>query len=165
MLQRGGLEACLDELRRADALFHQDRREEAVECIRRAFPHAQDDAALLQLCAWVFSNCGCHEEAASAYRRLIELCPDWIDGHRHASSALSVIGRLDEAIAHAKAACDLAPQNPEFALHAAALLATRRRCGEAAALALRAAASARDASTVIDAAEVLLRCERADDAA
>src|SRR5215207_8967884 len=118
MLQRGGLEACLDELRRADALFHQDRREEAVECIRRAFPHAQHDAALLQLCAWVFSNCGCHEEAAAGYRRLIELCPDWIDGHRHASSALSVIGRLDEAIAHAEAACDLAPQNPEFALHA-----------------------------------------------
>jgi hypothetical protein len=71
MLERGALEACLDELRRADAagdprpaancrlagaLFHQDRREEAVECVRRGFPYAQDDAALLQLCAWVFSK-------------------------------------------------------------------------------------------------------------
>src|SRR5829696_6173253 len=55
MLQRGGREACLDDLRRADAagdprpaancrlaeaLFHQDRHEEAVECVRRAFPAA-----------------------------------------------------------------------------------------------------------------------------
>src|SRR5436190_2056401 len=102
MLQRGALEACLDDLRRADA---------------EGDP--QPDA-----------NC-----------------------------------RLAEAIAHAEAACDLAPQNPEFALHAAALLASRRRCDEAAALALHAAASSRDGRTAIDSAEVLLRCERADDAA
>lgn len=180
-LDRGALDACLHYLRRADAdgaaqarlncrlaeaLLHGGRGDEAVECIRRAFPAAQSDAALLHLCAWVFSNCQCHREAAAAYARLTELCPDWVDGHRHASSALAAIGHIDAAIAHATAASELAPDNPEFALHAASLLVAEQRCEEAAALALCAADLARgDIRTIIDAAEVLLRCDRVEQAA
>jgi Flp pilus assembly protein TadD len=48
-------EACLN-CRLAEALMQAGRYEEAVECCRRAFPDAQTDAALLQICAWVFSK-------------------------------------------------------------------------------------------------------------
>jgi ABC-type polysaccharide/polyol phosphate export permease/Flp pilus assembly protein TadD len=146
VLNAGGLDTCLAYLRRedsdsqsdgglncrlAEALFRQDRRDAAVECCRRALPASGDDTAGLRICAWVFSNCGCHDEAAAAYRRLVELCPDWIEGHRHASGSLAASGRVDEAVAHAVTASDLAPQNPEFALHAGSLLLNAGRHDEA----------------------------------
>lgn len=180
-LDAGLLDACLDYLRRstnnagtdaplncrlAEALFHAGRRDEAVECCRRAAPARPADPALLRLCAWVFSNSGCHQEAAAAYLRLVELCPEWIEGHRHASGSLAAAGHLEEAIVEALAAADLAPQNPEFALHAAALLITAGHFDEAAGQALRVGAVAPDDSGMItDAAELLMRCGRIDDAA
>jgi ABC-type polysaccharide/polyol phosphate export permease/Flp pilus assembly protein TadD len=213
-LNAGALDACLSHLRRAggraaeapancrlaEALFHSSRRDAALECARRALPWVENTAADLRICAWVFSNCGCYDEAAAAYRGLIELCPDWVEGHRHASGALATIGRIDEAVAHALMASDGAPHNPEFALHAGSLLLGARRaddaaryfdravslepgsarawCGlsaayceigqreEAIALALRSAALASsDIELAIDAAEMLLRCGRANDAA
>ncbi len=87
---------------------------------------------MLRICAWVFSNCRCHDEAAAAYHRLIELCPEAIEFHRHASGSLAAIGRIDEAIADGEKASDLAPQNPEFALHVGNLLLDARRYAEAA---------------------------------
>ena len=180
-LDKGALDACLGYLKRVDstelslaplncrlaaALLHAARADEALECARRAFPAAENDPDLLRICAWVFSNCACHGEAAAAYQRLIELSPDWVEGHRHASGSLAAIGRLDEAIAHATAASELAPDNPEFALNAAALLAAAERRQEAVALALHAAGLAeREPRLVIDAAEVLLRCDRVEEAA
>ena len=181
-LDDGALDACLRYIERvsaagradplptcklAEALLHQGRRAEALACAHRAFPAAGEDPALLHICAWVFSNCDSPGEAAAAYRRLIELCPDWIDGHRHLSGALAAAGRADEAIAAAMTAAALRPDNPEFALHAAALLAERRRIEEAADWAMRAVAVApgADLDTVIDAAEVLMRCGRAETAA
>ena len=146
-LNAGTLDGCLAYLRRAhtngqsdaglncrlaEALLPLSRRDEAVECVRRAMPWADDDAVMLSVCAWVFSNCGCHAEAAGAYRRLIELCPERIELYRHASGSLAAIGRLDEAVADGKRASDLAPQNPEFALHAGTLLLAARRYDEAA---------------------------------
>jgi ABC-type polysaccharide/polyol phosphate export permease/Flp pilus assembly protein TadD len=121
---------------------------------------------MLRICAWVFSNCACHDDAAAAYRALLKLCPDWIDGHRHASGSLAAIGHLDEAIAHAVQASDLAPQNPEFALHAGSLLGTARRDDEAARYLERAAAlTPGDSRLAINRAELLLRSGRADAAA
>ena len=152
--------------RLAEVSLHQGRREDALKCVRRAFPVAEDDPALLRICAWVFSKSDCHGEAAAAYQRLVELCPDWIEGHRHLSGSLAAAGRMHEAIAHATTAAELAPENPEFALHAAALLATERRCEEAIGWALHAVDLANvDCRIAIDAAEVLMRCDRADDAA
>jgi len=87
---------------------------------------------MLRICAWVFSNCRCHDEAASAYRRLIELAPDRVEFYRHASGSLAAAGRIDEAIADGAAASELAPQNPEFALHAGTLLLHAGRYDEAA---------------------------------
>ena len=87
---------------------------------------------MLRICAWVFSNCRCHDEAIAAYRRLIELCPEGIEFHRHASGSLAAIGRIDEAIADGEKASDLALQNPEFALHVGVLLLNARRYAEAA---------------------------------
>ncbi len=136
-LHRRDLDACLHYVRRAnavadldaglncrlaEALLHDGRRETALECVSRALPAAGDDLAMLAICGWVFSNCACHDVAASVYVRLIELCPDWIEGHRHASASLAAIGRIDEAIAHAAAASERAPANPEFAHHAGVLL-------------------------------------------
>ena len=116
---------------------------------------------------WVFSNCGSYGEAADAYRRLVELSPDWIEGHRHLSGALAAAERVDEAIASATTAAILAPDNPGFALHAAALLSDRGRVDEAAEWAMRAVAAVQggELGAVIDAAEVLMRCGRAEDAA
>lgn len=146
--------------------MREDRRDEALECARRAFPAIADDTALLRICAWVFSNCDRHDEAADAYARLLELCPEWIEGYRHASGSLAAAGRTEAAIAYAMAASDLAPDNPEFALHAGALLVARRRPEEAAALALRAVDGAQgETRVVIDAAELLMRCDWADKAA
>ncbi len=214
-LAAGALDSCLAYLNRADrseqsdaglhcrlaeALLHQSRRDEAVECIRRALPWVGSDAAMLRICAWVFSNCGCHAEAAGAYRGLVELCPDGIEFYRHASGSLAAIGQLDEAIADGKKASDLAPQSPEFALHVGSLLLRAGRCDEAAlyldravalepdntnalcelsaachalgrneaaiALALRAAAlTPGDSRMAIHAAELLIGCGRANEAA
>lgn len=154
-LNAGVLDRCLADLRRADpdkqsdaglncrlaeALFQEGRRDEALECVRRALPWAASDVEMLRICAWVFSNCRCHAEAASTYRRLVELCPDWIEGYRHASGSLAAIGQLDEAVADGKKASDLAPQNLEFALHVGSLLLTAGRYDEAAGYLGRAAA-------------------------
>jgi capsular polysaccharide transport system permease protein len=161
----GRLDPLLD-CKLAEALLHRGRREDALVCVRRGFPEAAGDPALLRICAWVFSNCDSHDEAAAAYGRLIELCPDWIDGHRHLSGALAAAGHIDEAIAPAMTAAALMPDNPEFALHVAALLSDRRRVGEAADWAMRAVAAAdQEPGVVIDAAEVLMRCGRAEEAA
>ena len=151
----------------AEALLHRRRCEDALACARRGFLEVGSDPALLGICAWVFSNCGSYGEAADAYRRLVELSPDWIEGHRHLSGALAAAGRVDEAIASATTAAILAPDNPEFALHAAALLSDRGRVDEAAEWAMRAVAAVQggELGAVIDAAEVLMRCGRAEDAA
>src|SRR5437879_6265014 len=82
----------------AEALLHRGRRDEAVECVRRSLPRADDDAAMLRVCAWVLSNCGCHAEAAGTYRRLAELYPDALEFSRHASGSLGALGLLSEAI-------------------------------------------------------------------
>jgi tetratricopeptide (TPR) repeat protein len=141
------MDACLDYLgsadgkgqpdvglncRLAEALMHQDRREPALECVRRALPWAENDRAALRICAWVLSNCGCHGDAADTYRRLAQLCPDEIEFHRHASGSLAVVGQLDEAIAVGTTASDLAPGNAEFALHAGSLLLAAGRHHKAA---------------------------------
>ena len=151
----------------AEALLHRRRCEDALACARRGFLEVGSDPALLGICAWVFSNCGSYGEAADAYRRLVELSPDWIEGHRHLSGALAAAERVDEAIASATTAAILAPDNPEFALHAAALLSDRGRVDEAAEWAIRAVAAVQggELGAVIDAAEVLMRCGRAEDAA
>jgi capsular polysaccharide transport system permease protein len=226
-LAAGRLDACLAYLKRintntasdaglncrlAEALFHRNRRDESVECCRRAAPGTGRDTAMLRICAWVFSNCRCHDEAASAYRRLIELLPDRVEFYRHASGSLAAIGRIDEAIADGEKASDLALGNAEFALHVGTLLRNERRYAEAArylgravalepdnadalcelaaachalgdsheavALALRAGALTRSATAgktpgdtpvdnriAIHAAELLMRCGWADEAA
>ena len=158
-LAAGALDACLLYLTRdagggegdaqracrlAEALLHRGRREDAVACCRRALPALGDDAALLRICAWVFSNGGCHEDAAGAYRRLIELSPDWAEGYRHLSGSLAAIAASDEAIGCGIAACDLAPQNGEFALHLGRLLRDAGRCEEAGRYLDRAVAQAPD---------------------
>lgn len=138
---------CLDLLRRdddpgadsaglncrlAEILYHHDRREEALECARRALAFAAgDDADTARFCAWLFSNCGCHDEAALVYERLIDLSPGWIDGHRHASGSLAASGAIEQAIPHAIAASDLAPERGEFALHAGCLLLDAGHPGDA----------------------------------
>lgn len=177
----GRLDACLTTLRQqapgrgpfyaerhcrlAEALLHRGRRTDAVECCRKAFPLVADDPAMLRICAWVFSNSECHEEAGAAYRRLLELCPDWIEGHRHLSGALAASGNLGEAIAHAEVAHERVPGNGEFALHAASLLLAADRPNEAVKYAERAAAADGDARIIPDAAELLMRCGRAAAAA
>ncbi len=146
-LDAGELNVCLDLLRRdddpgadgaalncrlAEILFYRGRRDEALECGRRALAFAaNEDADTARFCAWLFSNCECHDEAALVYERLIDLLPDWVEGHRHASGSLVASGALDRAIPHATRASDLAPEHGEFALHAGCLLLDAGSPGDA----------------------------------
>ncbi|HTT81519.1 MAG TPA: ABC transporter permease [Stellaceae bacterium] len=154
------------ECRRAEALLPRGQAAEAIECCRRAWPSVGDDPSLLRICGWVFSNAACHAEAAAAYRRLLELCPQWVEGHRHLSAALAAAGRAEAAIAPAMTASDRAPDQPEFALHAAQLLVAAQRREEAAGYIDRAMArAAGEPRLVADAAELLMGCGRAGAAA
>lgn len=145
-LESGALEACLYFLqteagagqeaarlncRLAEMLFHEGRRDDALECGRRAFDITKDDGAVVHCCAWLFSNCGLHAEAAEAYRRLLALYPDWTEGYRHLSGSLAASGDDGAAIACAVTASDLEPGNAEFALHAGCLLLDTGRVEEA----------------------------------
>lgn len=128
-------QAAIERNRRlAEALFHAGRREDALACGRRAFAVAAGNGQILDFCAWLFSNSGCHREAVEAYRRLLALRPAWVEGYRHASGALAAIGAVGDAIACAVTASELAPWNAEFAIHAAELLQRAGRFDEAAAL-------------------------------
>ena len=153
-LQAGALDDWLDYARRAgtddrshadlnrrlaEALFHCERGEEALECGRRALAVAAGDPETLHFAAWLFSNSGCHGEAAAAYRRLLERYPDWTDGYRHASGSLAAVGALEDAIDYALEACARAPDDPEVAIHAAELLIRCDRAQEAAELLRRTA--------------------------
>jgi ABC-type polysaccharide/polyol phosphate export permease/Flp pilus assembly protein TadD len=154
-LENGALDACLDYLRRQDVqgsdtaqlacrlgekLYHAGRGAEALECGRAAFAAAANDNTVVNFCAWLFSNSGCHGEAASAYERLLEQHPDWIDGYRHASGALAACGAGQKAIDFAKKASESAPGNYDFAYHAGSLLLDAQRAAEAEVYLLRAVA-------------------------
>ena len=151
----GDLEACLVNLRRRDipdherawiycqlseALYHKGSRDVAVDCARSAFDLQPEKEEIANLCAWVFSNCGKHEEAALAYEQLLAIRPDWAAGHRHASGSFAAAGQLDRAISHGRKASDLDPHSFEFAFHAACLLETVGRPAQAAHYLMRAAA-------------------------
>jgi len=154
-LSTGDLDVCLDLVRTpgaadpaaallncrlAEALFHSGRRADALECGRRAFALGPDDREAAHLCAWLFSNCGCHQEAAAAYERLLALSPDWAEGHRHLSGSLAAAGDLEGAVAHALCAAELMPEDNGTAIHAAELLLRRGDVEHAAGLVRGAAA-------------------------
>ena len=145
-LGKGALDVCLDYLRReeiigpegarlacrlGEKLFHAGRAGDAVECGRLAFSAAANDNDIAHFCAWLFSNSGCHEEAAAAYEQLIERRPDWVEGYRHASGAFAAIGAGGRAVELAMKASDLAPENFDFAYHAGCLLLDAERIEEA----------------------------------
>lgn len=154
-LGNGALDVCLDYLRRremsgpegarlacrlGEQLFRAGRAGDAVECGRFAFAAAANDNDVVHFCAWLFSNSGCHAEAACAYERLIEHRPDWTEGYRHASGAFAAIGAAGRAIEFAVKASDLAPENFDFAYHAGCLLLDAERAEEACVYLARAAA-------------------------
>jgi capsular polysaccharide transport system permease protein len=124
----GGSAPAMLNCRAAEALFHNSRLGEALECGRRAFALAPDHPETAHFCAWLFSNCGCHAEAATAYERLLERSPDWADGHRHLSGSLAAIGDIEGAVAHGMRTVELMPDDNGAAIHAAELLL---RCGDA----------------------------------
>src|SRR5438128_9693590 len=151
----GDLEACRLRLGRGDlsdheravcycrlseALYHRESFDEAVECACTAFGLQADNDEVASLCAWVFSNCGRHEEAAAAYERLLLVRPLWAEGHRHASGSFAAAGRLDRAIIHGRRASDLDPDSCEFALHAGCLLEAAGRHAHSVDYLMRAAA-------------------------
>ena len=130
--QSGGRDSAELNCRLGEALFHRGRGEEALECGRRAYAIGGSDDHIAHFCAWLFSNCGDHRQAAAAYQRLIERDPDWVEGYRHASGSLAAIGALDRAIALGARASDQAPEHGEFALHAGSLLLAAGRADDAA---------------------------------
>ena len=145
-LRAGDLDACRDVLcrcklpederaalycRLSEAFYYGDRREEAIDCARAAFALQPQQPRVADFCAWLFSNCERHQEAAAAYRRLLDSRPGWAEGHRHASGSFAVAGEADRAIFHASQACEIEPGSFEFAVHAGGLLAAAGRHQEA----------------------------------
>ena len=126
--------------RLSEALYHKGSRDLAVECARSAFELQSQKEEVANLCAWVFSNCGEHAEAATAYEQLLAIRPHWAAGHRHASGSFAAAGRLDRAISHGRTASDLEPLSSEFAFHVGCLLETVGRPAQAAVYLMRAAA-------------------------
>jgi ABC-type polysaccharide/polyol phosphate export permease/predicted Zn-dependent protease len=117
--------------RLAEGLYHAGESEEALSCARTAFASESENESVGEFCAWLFSNCGKHDEAAAAYQRLIACRPQWAAGHRHLSGACSLSQNLDRALFHAAMASDLDPSSFEFAIHAGALLADAGRSSQA----------------------------------
>ena len=74
--------------RLGEVLLHRGWREHAVACARIAFELRPEDEGIANLCAWVFSNCGRHEDAAAAYERKTpprhtkDCCKSDLDGPR-----------------------------------------------------------------------------------
>ena len=58
--------------RLSEALLHRGWRDHAVECAHIAFELRPEEEEIANLCAWVFSNSGRHEDAAAA-RPMTEL--------------------------------------------------------------------------------------------
>jgi Flp pilus assembly protein TadD len=85
----------------------------------------------LRICAWVFSNCNSHLEAAAAYRAILDRESDWIEGYRHLSGALAAGGLIEEAVQPAIKAVEGDPGEAEFAGHAGSLLLRAGRGEEA----------------------------------
>jgi len=154
-LESDAVDACLNYLRTeeiddpevahfacrlGEKLFYQGRDDDAVECGRIAFLAAANDNDVAHFCAWLFSNCGRHRDAAAAYEQLLERRPDWTEGYRHASGALAASGEHDKAIDFATKASTLAPVNFDFAYHAGCLLLDAGRVEEAETYLRRAAA-------------------------
>jgi len=176
----GGLEAYRFHLGRSDipdrerawiycqlseALYHQGRRDAAVECARNAFDLQPEKEEIANLCAWVFSNCGEHEAAAAAYERLLAIRPHWAAGHRHASGSFAAAGQLERAISHGKKASDLDPHSFEFAFHAACLLEVTGRPEQAAKYFIRAAAlDPNDAGALRHLSAILLTLDQSEQA-
>lgn len=101
--------------RLGETLFYQGDRDAAVDCARAAFELCPRMEAVADFCAWLFSNCDCHREAAAAYERLLERRPGWAAGHRHASGSFAVADELDRVIFHAMQAREIEPGSVEFA--------------------------------------------------
>jgi ABC-type polysaccharide/polyol phosphate export permease/Flp pilus assembly protein TadD len=117
-----------------EALFHEQDKAAAAECADAAFALEPHDEAIVDFCAWLFSNCQRHAEAAVAYERLLDHHPQWAAGHRHASGSFAATGQLERGIYHGLQAHELDPSSFEFAFHAGCLLQTAGRWHEAAAL-------------------------------
>jgi capsular polysaccharide transport system permease protein len=115
-----------------EALFYRGEPAAAADCARAAFALVPDAEANADFCAWLFSNCGRHREAAAAYERLLAKRPLWAAGHRHASGSFAAAGQLDRAIHHAMRARDIDPGSFEFACHLGCLMAEAGRYAEAA---------------------------------
>jgi tetratricopeptide (TPR) repeat protein len=135
--------------RLGEALFHRGERDRAIVCAQAAFELQPEHEDVAHICAWIFSNCGRHQEAAAAYARLLEIRPLWAEGHRHLSGSLSAAGQLDRAIFHAGTASGLDPHSIEFALHAASICETAGRHGDALDYLARAANLAPEAAGVL----------------
>jgi tetratricopeptide (TPR) repeat protein len=126
--------------RLGEALLHNGRREDAVDCARIAFELRPEEEEIINVCAWVFSNCGRYEQAGAAYEQLLEIRRDWAEGHRHASGSFAAAGQLERAIFHACTASDLDPYSVEFAVHAACQYEAAGRYEDAVVFFTRAAA-------------------------
>jgi tetratricopeptide (TPR) repeat protein len=135
--------------RLSEALLHRGYGEEAAKSASIAFELRPKREEIAHLCAWVFSNCGRHGEAASACERVLQFQPQWAEGLRHASGSFAAVGRIDCAMVHARTASDLDVNSFEFALHAAALFQSAGRYEDAADYLARAAAIEPGDATVL----------------
>ncbi|HVH77313.1 MAG TPA: ABC transporter permease [Stellaceae bacterium] len=140
-MMRGADDDAPAQCRLAEALYYDGRREAALDLARTAFAAAGESEPVAEFCAWLFSNCGRHREAAAAYEALLQRRPGWAAGHRHASGSYAAVGDSGRALFHALEAYALRPADCGIACHATELLLRSDRLAEAAETARRTAAA------------------------
>src|SRR5579863_7039377 len=89
---RGAEDDAPAQCRLAEALYYDGRHDAALDLARAAFAAAGESEPVAEFCAWLFSNCGHHREAAAAYEALLQCRPGWAAGHRHASGSYAAAG-------------------------------------------------------------------------
>ncbi len=153
--------------RLAEALLHQSRRDEAVECVRRALQWADGDAAMLRVAPQnpefalhvgsLLLGARRNDEAAVYLDRAVALEPDNTSALRGLSAARHAQGHGDTAVAMALRVATLTPGDSRMVIHAAELLLSCGRADEAAELLHGAAGDAADPRLfrVLSAAEMV----------
>lgn len=127
----------------------------AAETCRSALSEAPDDVDLLTLCAVALLNGMKPREAEPLLRRAVELAPRFAKARENLGQALTMLGRLDEALDHLQRAAELEPHSDSVRVKLAHALAGRGQGEEADAVYEEAFGLAPDRGRLAEAAEHL----------
>jgi tetratricopeptide (TPR) repeat protein len=95
------------------ALYKEGRLQEALaqgEALAKQFPN---EAIIANLLGAIYGGLGRPEQAASSYKRALQIKPDFAEAHNNLGDALRILGNSEEAVASYKTALQI---NPGFVI-------------------------------------------------